>query len=995
MKEHLYEEIWEDALQDILDIIEEGESKELDISGNEEWFKKVGNRKNYSFRLEMENGRAVNNIGGSAVARDLARILTHNRRFLDLSKGCKIILKLGSDFILKIDIIKGNTHFHREQNKSKSDERMVELDDSVLINGSTQNDLQQVFELDNSKNGSNQSKNTLQTNNILQGGKYRIEGLLGQGGFGITYLAIQSGLGRKVAVKEFFMKGYCGRDENSNRVTIVLEEGRETVKRYREKFLKEARNIARLNHPNIVRIIDVFEENGTAYYVMEYAEGGSLADKVKQSGYLPESVATRYILQVAEALDYIHQKGMNHLDVKPANIMLNEKDEPVLIDFGLSKQYDVVTGNQTSTTPVGISEGYAPMEQYKTGGVGAFSPETDIYALGATFFKLLTGATPPSASDVNEDGVPVDELRTKGVSQTAIDVICKAMEGRKKDRMKSAGSFIDGLKETVSAVPLPQPQVQSQGESQKPDTKVTVLDGETTRLDENNTSVSDNSDSTEFLLPQIESQNESQNIEVEIEDAEATKLEEVVTPLNDFISTESPSTKKYSWKIIGLSTIGLVALFLFFLFNKTSSDQTNDETPGQTFTVNGVSFKMIRVEGGTFQMGATEELGIDYDNEKPVHSVTLNDYMLGETEVTQELWKTVMGTHLYFTGAKNPVKNVSWDDCKKFISKLNSLTGQKFRLPTEAEWEFAARGGNNSKHFKYSGSNNINDVAWYDGNSGSKTHPVGTKAPNELGIYDMTGNVWEWCEDWYGDYRVSAQTNPQGPSQGFNRVYRGGSWRSLARYCPVSGRYGLTPGSRDDTLGFRLAAGGLTDEEMTANIYTLTDDEARTNLSSFKETLVQRGLTFNEVDEVFNKYQEHEDQYENLDEKTSELIETYHEVVEYIRQGDAESLRKFCNGDKQINYRHHLLVFEALAGVVDGKGKLKNYSVPNKKKAEEYFKLHYNSYTKFSDLAIPVGILAAETTPASQSKASTNNSSEKKNNNGGASSNSINSSGER
>lgn len=285
----------------------------------------------------------------------------------------------------------------------------------------------------------------LNPGSVLQGGKYRIERVLGQGGFGITYLAIQSGLERKVAVKEFFMKELCNRDESTSHVTLGNAGSRESVSRFREKFLKEARNIARLNHPNIVRIIDVFEENGTAYYVMEYAENGSLADKVQREGYLSEPVATRYILQVAKALDYIHQQRMNHLDVKPANIMLNEKDEPVLIDFGLSKQYDATTGNQTSTTPIGISEGYAPMEQYKQGGVGAFSPETDIYALGATFFKLLTGVTPPSASDVYEDGVPVEELKAKGASQKAIDAICKAMMGRKKARMKSAEDFANAL----------------------------------------------------------------------------------------------------------------------------------------------------------------------------------------------------------------------------------------------------------------------------------------------------------------------------------------------------------------------------------------------------------------------------------------------------------------------------------------------------------------------------------------------------------------------
>lgn len=293
----------------------------------------------------------------------------------------------------------------------------------------------------------------LQLNTTLQGGKYRITRVLGKGGFGITYLAIQSGLERKVAVKEFFMKELCDRDETTSHVTIGTEGSRESVSRFREKFLKEARNIAKLTHPNIVRVIDVFEENGTAYYVMEYADGGSLADKVKREGYLSEPVATRYIICVAKALDYIHQRRMNHLDVKPANIMLNEVDEPVLIDFGLSKQYDTVTGSQTSTTPVGISEGYAPMEQYMQGGVGAFSPETDVYALGATFYYLLTGLTPPNASVVGNDGLSPEPLKEKGVSDKTIGVISKAMEGRKKDRTKSAQAFMEGLAGASASLP--------------------------------------------------------------------------------------------------------------------------------------------------------------------------------------------------------------------------------------------------------------------------------------------------------------------------------------------------------------------------------------------------------------------------------------------------------------------------------------------------------------------------------------------------------------
>lgn len=285
----------------------------------------------------------------------------------------------------------------------------------------------------------------LEAGATLQNGRYRIEKLLGQGGFGITYLAVQSGLDRKVAIKEFFMKELCSRDETTSHVTLGTEGGRGTVEKFREKFLKEARNLAKLEHPHIVRIIEVFEENGTAYYAMNYAEGGSLDDQVKKQGYLSEPVATNYIKQVAKALDFVHQRKMNHLDVKPANIMLNANGDCMLIDFGLSKQYDASTGGQTSTTPVGVSEGYAPLEQYRLGGVTDFSPEADVYALGATFFKLLTGITPPNAFEVDESGLPVGSLRAKGVSENAIVAITKAMESRKRDRMKSVKEFLDLL----------------------------------------------------------------------------------------------------------------------------------------------------------------------------------------------------------------------------------------------------------------------------------------------------------------------------------------------------------------------------------------------------------------------------------------------------------------------------------------------------------------------------------------------------------------------
>ena len=226
--------------------------------------------------------------------------------------------------------------------------------------------------------------------------------------------------------------------------------------------------------------------------------------------------------------------------------------------------------------------------------------------------------------------------------------------------------------------------------------------------------------------------------------------------------------------------------------------------------------EMVFVQGGTFTMGCTSEQSDCYDREKPTHQVTLSDYYIGKYEVTQKQWKEIMGSYpseLYNTGCDEcPVEKVSWNDVQEFIKKLNERTGKKYRLPTEAEWEYAARGGVSSARYKYSGSNNINDVAWYDGNyknskhgSQGTTHPIGTKKANELGIYDMSGNVWEWCSDWYGAYSSSSQTNPTGAVNGSDRVLRGGSWGNGAQGCGVSFRRNGAPSYRGSSIGFRLA----------------------------------------------------------------------------------------------------------------------------------------------------------------------------------------------
>ncbi|MBO7067919.1 MAG: protein kinase [Bacteroidaceae bacterium] len=286
---------------------------------------------------------------------------------------------------------------------------------------------------------------SLKEGSLLQEGKYRIERSLGQGGFGITYLAIQDILDRKVAIKEFFFRDYCERDGDTSHVTLGTQSNKETVERFLGKFIKEARTISKLHHPAIISIYDIFRENGTAYYVMEYIEGESLGDMVKRRGALPQAEALSYIRSVGDALTYIHQRNINHLDVKPSNIMLRRMDNQiVLIDFGVAKQYDEQTKEGTTTTPVGISHGYSPAEQYKKNGVQTFSPQSDVYALAATLFKLLTGQTPPEATEIPDVGLPVEELRQKGVSESVISAIENAMKPR-RSRTQSVAEFIANL----------------------------------------------------------------------------------------------------------------------------------------------------------------------------------------------------------------------------------------------------------------------------------------------------------------------------------------------------------------------------------------------------------------------------------------------------------------------------------------------------------------------------------------------------------------------
>ena len=289
----------------------------------------------------------------------------------------------------------------------------------------------------------------LKPGTFLQGNKYRIEKSLGYGGFAITYLAEQVLASRMVCIKEFFPKTYYNRNDDKLHVSLGTQCNREMMDAYKKKFLTEARTIANLDHPNIIHILDIFEENDTVYYVMDYINGGTLLDTIRAKGPIAEQTAVAMICSIANALAYIHNRKIAHLDIKPSNIMVRKSDNrAILIDFGLSKQYDI-DGHQLSSTPVGISHGFAPIEQYQMGGVSDFSSKPDIYSLGATLYFILSGAVPPPAASLLNSGLP----DIPGVSQRTMAVIRKAMSVSMNGRYDSAEEMVEAL----SGCYLPEP----------------------------------------------------------------------------------------------------------------------------------------------------------------------------------------------------------------------------------------------------------------------------------------------------------------------------------------------------------------------------------------------------------------------------------------------------------------------------------------------------------------------------------------------------------
>ena len=580
------------------------------------------------------------------------------------------------------------------------------------------------------------NNNALELGTTLRGKTYTytIQKVLGQGTFGITYLAttkvkVAGALGElettiQVAIKEFFMKEINGREDNT--VTSGSKGG--VYDKYKKKFAREAENLSKLHHPNIVKVLEYFETNNTVYYAMEYVEGGNLDAYIAQHNGLPEAECVKYAKQIGSALSYMHAHKMLHLDLKPGNVMLRKNGDAVLIDFGLSKQYDESGNPETSTTVGGGTPGYAPIEQSDYHEGKGFPVTMDVYALGATMFKMLTGVRPPEASVILNDGFPAYELQKHQVSDEMITHIAKAMSALKKDRPQSVEAFLNSLK----------------GED------------------------------TSYEVPQEETVKDEPIKIVEVQKASIIKPETKKETEPNIPNEVNTAQKK---RLITLSVSAIVGICIlvggFLLWKPT--DGTPNSSPNKDSIIVSVQPEPQPI-GKDFVLMEKGDL-LNYKIELNKHiNVSVDSFYISKYELTQGEYERVMQhiapenyTYSYgqnggskeFKGDSIPVIGTLTDIIEycNHRSKIEGYTGfytitdshivinpngNGYRLPTQSEWLYAAHAGNLHETYKYAGSDKANDVAWWGPNSQGKPHKVGLKKPNGKGLYDMSGNATEF-----------------------------------------------------------------------------------------------------------------------------------------------------------------------------------------------------------------------------------------------------------
>ena len=514
--------------------------------------------------------------------------------------------------------------------------------------------------------------------------RYRALRIIGQGGFGKTFLAQDEGKPSKpkCVIKQF------------------IYDDPATLREAQRLFEQEAVRLDDLGrHPQIPELLAHCEQEGRQYLVQEFIDGENLLQELHRAGRFSEAKIKDLLLDLLPVLQFIHAGQVIHRDIKPENIIRRRSDgKLVVVDFGAAKMASQTALQKTGTT-IG-SAGYAAPEQ--AFGKALFA--SDIYSLGVSCLHLITNVNPLTMYDPVEGFAWRDFLVNQKVSNELGQILDKMTQPSVKQRYQSVAETLQVLQPKVSSLVTPQPSQPSQ--------------------------------------PQ-----------------------------------RTPASTSSNSLVLDCG--------------------------------NGVKLELVKVAAGSFDMGSNED-----NDEKPIHRVNLREFLIGKYPVTQEQYQAVIGKNpSHFKGNQNPVEKVSWHDAVKFCEKLAQKTREKVRLPTEAEWEYAAKGGNQSEGYKYAGSDSLDEVGWYDGNTtflgffGGKTQPVGQKRENELGIYDMSGNVWEWCEDiWHGNYNGAPTDGSAWLTGGeqSKRALRGGSWDILDHYCRSAYRSRSYADISDFGNGFRV-----------------------------------------------------------------------------------------------------------------------------------------------------------------------------------------------
>jgi formylglycine-generating enzyme required for sulfatase activity/tRNA A-37 threonylcarbamoyl transferase component Bud32 len=613
--------------------------------------------------------------------------------------------------------------------------------------------------------------------------RYQIKKRLGEGGFGDTYLAIDT---RSKTQLQRVVKHLHPKDLPSNQRAYLLP-------KLREMFEREKTALETLGeeHPykQIPRMIDHFEQWDEFFYVQEFVDGKTLDDRNDgEMSRRSEADVRQLMIEVLEVLAFVHQRRVVHRDLKPANIMRRNQDRKiVLIDFGAVKDLSRISlnrQNQPASSLIIGTPAYMSPEQQN----GEPQLASDVYAMGMIGIQALTGYVPTTL--VNRQTLALEWIDFANVSQEFANILTKMISYRPIDRYPSAVEALQIIR-TIQSSP-------AQFIASRPP-KVTIDDPFANPISVYEPTVVGRPDIKQEI-ERIEAERRKQKqLEREREQEKVKERERQV---------QIQAQKQAQIKVQ----------------KEKEAAERLAEAKRRELSVdlgNGVKLELVRVPAGKFMMESNE-----YDSEKPIHEVRLTEFLIGKYEVTNAQWKAVMkkqgsaNCDKKFQGDLQPVVGVSWHEARAFCAKVSQQSGRAVRLPTEAEWEYAARGANQSKGYEYAGSNNLDEVGWYgeDSSKGS-THPVGKKTKNELGIYDMSGNVWEWClDEWHDSYadkpdRIKSNGNEAWGDLNMDdndnrfRLLRGGSWSYYARNCRSANRSGGNARYQGNYVGFWVIFG--------------------------------------------------------------------------------------------------------------------------------------------------------------------------------------------